>query len=128
MRIDPTLSVHNNNVTLTNTHDFIRHRGHSGGTGWRRRFAAALLIALAAVASGVPAFAQSPALLTAQFENVPASHNGVSEFSVDLRFSEAVSLSADAFKVAPELLTITGGTRKNQRRLVGETASPGRSM
>ena len=79
-------------MTLTNTHDFIRHRGHSGGTGWRRRFAAALLIALAAVASGVPAFAQSPAL-TAQFENVPASHNGVSVFTVDLVFSENVDLS-----------------------------------
>ena len=114
MRIDPTLSVHNNNVTLTNTHDFIRHRSHSGGTGWRRRFAAALLIALAAVASGVPAFAQSPAL-TAQFENAPASHDGSSVFRVELRFSEAVDLSFSAFENG--LLSITGGTLENQRRL-----------
>ena len=114
--MDPTLSVHNNNVTLTNTHDFIRHRGHSGGTGWRRRFAAALLIALAAVASGVPAFAQSPALLTAHFENAP-NHNGVSVFSVDIVFSENVDLSFLAFPNG--LLTITGGTLIGQRRLSG---------
>ncbi len=114
VRIDPTLSVHNNNVTLTNTHDFIRHRGHSGGTGWRRRFAAALLIALAAVASAVPAFAQSPAL-TAQFESAPASHNGVADFFVHLVFSENDNLSYRAFPNG--LLTITGGTLKNQGRL-----------
>ena len=39
---------------------FALGRNHSGGTGRLRRFATALLIALAAVASGVPAFAQSP--------------------------------------------------------------------
>ena len=94
---------------------FVPGRNHSGGTGRRRRFAAALLIALAAVASGVPAFAQSPAL-TAQFENAPASHNGSAVFIVHLRFSEAVNLSASAF--GNGLLTITGGTLRNQGRLV----------
>ena len=95
---------------------FAPRRNHSGGTSRLRRFATALLIALAAVASGVPAFAQSPAL-TAQFENVPASHNGVSDFTVHLVFSENDNLSFQAFPNG--LLTITGGTLKNQGRLTG---------
>ena len=95
---------------------FVPGRNHSGRTGRLRRFATALLIALAAVASGVPAFAQSPAL-TAQFENVPASHNGSAVFRVELRFSEEVNLSASAIR-DNGLLTITGGTRHNQGRLV----------
>ena len=54
--------------------------------------------------------------LTAQFENAPDTHDGSSQFTVDIRFSENVRLSASAFRNG--LLTITGGTRSNQRRLV----------
>ena len=85
-----------------------------------RRFATAWLIALAAALSGVPAFAQSQ-LLTAQFENAPASHNGVSDFTVHLVFSEADNLSFQAFENG--LLTITGGTLENQGRLAGSPRS-----
>ena len=94
---------------------FVRGRNHSGGTGRRRRLATALLIALAASLSGVPAVAQSQ-LLTAQFENAPASHNSVAKFMVELRFSEEVNLSYLAFE-DNGLLTITGGELKDQRRL-----------
>ena len=87
-----------------------------------RRFATAWLIALAAVLSGVPAFAQSQ-LLTAQFENAPASHNGVSDFTVHLVFSEADNLSYQAFPNG--LLTITGGTLENQGRLQGSLSLRG---
>ena len=100
---------------------FAPGRNHSGGTGRRRRFATALLIALAAVASGMPAFAQSP--LTAQFENVPASHNGVADFTVHLVFSENDNLSFQAFPNG--LLTFTGGTLKNQGRLMGSLGPRG---
>ena len=96
---------------------FAPGRNHSGGKGRRRRFATALLIALAAAASGVPAFAQSPPL-TAQFENAPASHNGAARFWVDIRFSEDVVLSFKAFK-DNGLLKFTGGALRNQRRLTG---------
>ena len=87
-----------------------------------RRFATALLIALAAVLSGVPAIAQSQAF-TAQFENVPASHNGVSDFTVHLVFSEADNLSYQAFPNG--LLTFTGGTLENQGRLTGSLSPRG---
>ena len=96
---------------------FAPGRNHSGGTGRLRRFATALLIALAAAASGVPTFAQLPPL-TAQFENGPASHNGLARFWVDIRFSDNVELSYLAFK-DNGLLTITGGVLRNQRRLTG---------
>ena len=99
-------------------------RNHSGCAGRLRRFATALLIALAAAASGVPAFAQSPPF-TAQFENAPASHNGAAKFWVDIRFSEAVDLSFKAFK-DNGLLTFTGVrcvTRDGWR----EAATSGRS-
>ena len=102
---------------------FVRGRDHSAGTGWRRWFAGALLIALAAVASGPPAFAQqSP--LTAEFQSVPANgHNGVSDFTVHLVFSEATDLSFRAFQNG--LLTITGGTLRNQGRLQGNLRTRG---
>ena len=93
----------------------MRGRNHSGGTARLRWFSAASLISLAALASGVPAFAQSNDALTAEFEMVPDSHDGSSEFSVNLRFSEAVTLSADAFRGS--LLTITGGTRTGTQRV-----------
>ena len=102
---------------------FVPGRNHSGGTGRRRRFATALLIALAAALSGVPAVAQSQ-LLTAQFENAPASHNGISHFTVHLVFSENVNLSATAISTNG-LLTITGGTLKNQGRLMGSLGPRG---
>ena len=55
--------------------------------------------------------------LTARFENVPAHHDGsLLDFRVHLRFSENVRLNASAFTNG--LLTITGGTLKNQGRLV----------
>ena len=101
---------------------FPSGRNHSGGTGRRHRFATALLIALAAALSGVPAIAQSQAF-TAQFENVPASHNGVSDFTVHLVFSENDNLSFQAFPNG--LLTITGGTLENQGRLTGSLSPRG---
>ena len=52
--------------------------------------------------------------LTAQFENVPARHDG-SKLTVHLRFSENVNLSATAFTSG--LLTITGGGPNGQGRL-----------
>ena len=52
--------------------------------------------------------------LTAQFENVPAHHDGSSQFTVHLRFSENVQLNASAIKV---MLTLTGGTVTGQGRL-----------
>ena len=76
--------------------------------------------------SGVPAFAQSPPVtepFTAQFEMVPASHNGVSDFTVHLVFSEADNLSFQAFPNG--LLTITGGTLENQGRLGMSEDPPG---
>ena len=100
----------------------MRGRNHSEGTGRRHRFATALLIALAAALSGVPAIAQSQAF-TAQFENVPASHNGVSDFTVHLVFSEADNLSYQAFPNG--LLTFTGGTLENQGRLTGSLSPRG---
>ena len=81
-----------------------------------RRFAVALLIPLAAAASGVPAFAQSSdPPLTAQFENVPFTHDGSDSFEVELRFSENVILNARAFRNG--LLTIDGGTQVAHSRL-----------
>ena len=53
--------------------------------------------------------------LTAQFENVPDSHDGSSEFIVHLRFSENVRLNASTIKV---MLTLTGGTVTGQGRLM----------
>ena len=53
--------------------------------------------------------------LTAAFENEPSGHDGVTEFSLRIRFSENVILSAAAF--GSGLLSITNGTLRDQRRL-----------
>lgn len=53
--------------------------------------------------------------LTGAFENVPNSHDGSAPFSLGFRFSEAVNLSYTAFTSG--LLTVTGGTVNNARRL-----------
>ena len=53
--------------------------------------------------------------LTAEFQDAPARHDGRLLFSVILRFSENVSLSAGAF--GNGLLTIVGGTRVSQGRV-----------
>ena len=55
------------------------------------------------------------AQLTAAFGSAPSSHNGSTAFSVQLRFSEEVDLSYTAFTNG--LLTVTGGSVKNARRL-----------
>ena len=55
--------------------------------------------------------------LTAQFENAPARHDGSTKFTVHLRFSENVNLSATAISTNG-LLTITGGRLRGQGRLM----------
>ena len=64
------------------------------------------------VAHAVP---DTSAALTAAFSNAPDSHNGSSRFTVNLRFSEEVSLSFRDFTRG--LLTVTGGTVAGARRL-----------
>ena len=56
------------------------------------------------------------AVLTAAFENAPASHDGSTAFTVRLRFSEDVDLSYTAFSSG--LLTVSGGTNGRASRLV----------
>ena len=56
------------------------------------------------------------AVLTAAFENAPASHDGSTAFTVRLRFSENVDLSYTAFSSG--LLTVSGGTNGRASRLV----------
>ena len=53
--------------------------------------------------------------LTGAFENVPASHDGSTPFSLGFRFSEPVRLSYTAFTSG--LLDVTGGTVAVARRL-----------
>ena len=55
-------------------------------------------------------------VLTAAFENAPASHDGSTAFTVRLRFSENVDLSYTAFSSG--LLTVSGGTNGRATRLV----------
>ena len=63
-----------------------------------------------------------PDPLTAEFRQVPAAHDSSTRFSVELHFSENVSLSSTAF--GNGLLTITGGTLHSVERLtVGSNAS-----
>jgi len=45
---------------------------------------------------------------TARFDNAPLTHDGIRAFTVQLRFSEEVALSDDAF--TDGLVTVTGGT------------------
>ena len=53
--------------------------------------------------------------LTASFAGTPASHDGVAQFTAQLRFSEEVNLSYRAFTSG--LLTLVGGTVGRARRL-----------
>ncbi|MCY4450677.1 MAG: putative Ig domain-containing protein, partial [Immundisolibacterales bacterium] len=85
------------------------------------RIAAAWLIALAAVAFGGPAVAQTDTPLTAEFSNAPTLHDGIDEFSVSLSFSENVDLNPGAF--AGGLLTIANGELTGQRRVAGGGAN-----
>ena len=55
--------------------------------------------------------------LTARFVNAPQNHAGRGrEFQLEIHFSENVDLNATAIR---GLLTIDGGTHRNQRRMPG---------
>ena len=54
-------------------------------------------------------------VLTVRFGSVPVSHNGSTQFTVDLLFSEEVSLDFGAIR--DEVLEVTGGSVSGARRL-----------
>ena len=56
--------------------------------------------------------------LTAEFENVPASHDGSSAFEVRVLFSEALAAGGSGRKIA-QALALTGATRGDVRRVDG---------
>ena len=60
--------------------------------------------------------APAPPALTAFFDLVPAAHNGVSAFTVELHFSHAVRLSYRTVRDA--VLDVSGGVVTKARRLV----------
>ena len=63
-------------------------------------------LALATIEGELPPLEQRE--LTARFENAPATHDGMTAFSMLLRFSEEVTLNDAAF--SDDLLMIAGGT------------------
>ena len=58
---------------------------------------------------------QPPAPLTAMIENAPETHDGSSEFTFELRFSEEVKLSYKTLR--DQSFTVSGGTVKKAKRL-----------
>ena len=58
---------------------------------------------------------KNAAPVSAVFENVPASHDGATPFRVQMRFSEEVVVSDEAF--AAGLLSVSGGSVESARRL-----------
>ena len=58
---------------------------------------------------------QPPAPLTAVIENAPETHDGSSEFTFELRFSEEVKLSYKTLR--DQSFTVSGGTVKKAKRL-----------
>ncbi len=62
----------------------------------------------------------APAGLTAEFESVPASHDGSSAFALELAFSEAVFDGSESFnknRAIQDALEVTDGTVRGRRRV-----------
>ena len=95
---------------------FVPGRNHSGGTGRLRRFATALLIALAAVASGMPAFAQSPVqtagTLVLSLDTIARDDTvNIAEKLAGFAVAGKVTVAGAGTEVADAAVTVTvGGT------------------
>ena len=71
---------------------------------------------MAVVAAPTPEVVVTPVALTASFSNVPSSHDGSSEFTFNLSFSENVA--AGYARIRDDAFTISDGDDINQAQRV----------